>query len=206
MNHLGNDDALRQERETTMITIGSYLLPPNTPPAVIEMVAAQVLREADCQAERDAANAAHEADPIPGFRAEVIDRTEAHIVWHQLRGEERGLQAPEITAAENGMLAALEGLGDAEGEVDCEAASDAAHEALSRWKRVLENLHDGPDSLSLNQCAELDQGDIGSLLRCIDGLDHLASEHCRATKTQAQILLELASELFACPQFPAEEM
>jgi hypothetical protein len=152
------------------------------------------------------ARTAHLADPLPAFRDEVIDRTEKHIIRHSHRGARRGIEAPEIETAEIGMLAAVEALGEAGSEADRVSASNGAHEALSDWKLALEDLSDGPESLSLHQCAEVDQGEIGTLLSCLDSLDYLATDECKARFTPTQILLDLASVLLSCPQYPAEDM
>ena len=149
--------------------------------------------------------AAFEADPIPSFRGDVIDRALMHGQWHIDGGIARGIEIPEVDAAESLFMTALLALGEAEGEADREAALQSAHVALSEWKGVLEALVDGPDSGYTHQCIEVDQGSLRSLLRCIGSLDFLASEECKTTMTREQILLDLACTLFACPAYPDAE-
>jgi hypothetical protein len=144
-------------------------------------------------------------DPIASFRAEVIERAMAHAQWHIDRAIYRGIEASDVEAAEHLFAAALLALGEAETESDRAVALEAAHASLYDWKGVLESLADGPDNGYTYHCAELDHGELRSLLRCIGGLDHLASAECRATRTREQVLVSLAAELFDCPLSPELE-
>ena len=184
--------------------IGSYLINPAMPDE-LKAIIADHRREDQIRVGSEAARARHQADPIPGFRADVLDRAERHVLWQVDRGEQRGLMAPEIADAEHAMLAALSDLSEAESEEDRDAASEAAHDALSHWKHVLENQARPINGPAFDQCLEVDQGEVGTLLRCVDGLDYLASAAARQRFTREQILLDLAATLFECPQPPAEE-
>lgn len=153
--------------------------------------------------DHQAAREAFKANPIAGFRAEVIERALAHGQMHINRAIARGIDAPEVDASESAFMAALHNLGEAEADAARDAASEAAHEALSNWKLALENLSGGPDSPYTDQCAELDQGDVLSLLRCVDSLDYLACAECHLAPEK--IMTDVAAELFACPGFPEGE-
>jgi hypothetical protein len=141
---------------------------------------------------------------IAHARAEVIERALAHGQWHINRGIARDIDQPEIDEAASALMAALLDLEEAESDGDRDTASEAAHDALSKWKLALEYLSDGGrDNPFTDQLIELDQNDLLSLLRCIDSLDYLASADCY--QTPEKIMLSIAAELFACPGFPERE-
>jgi hypothetical protein len=144
-------------------------------------------------------SASHEADLIASFRGEVIQRATLHGQLHVDRAMARGIDAPEVEAVETGFMTALLDLGDATGKAERETASCAATDALDLWKFTLERLSEGPDSPYTDQCFEVDNGDLLSLLRSIDVLDHLSSDAVQATWSQADILAAVAWELLDCP-------
>jgi hypothetical protein len=116
----------------------------------------------------------------------------------------REIEAPDAEKVETGFMTSLLDLGDATGAPEREAASIAAHDAFQAWKLVLERLSDGADDPHTHQCVEVDQGELLSLLRCVDSLDYLATDECRTKMTDSQIAIGLAAELFACPPAPEE--
>lgn len=190
--------------ETSHERIGAYLIHPWTSAETKANLARYVAIEDQDRLDLDAARASHVANPVPALREEVLDRAEKHVLWHSNRGREHCLEAPEITESEDGVLSALAKLSEAETEENRTTTSESADEAISNWKHVLEERSDGPGSPSLHQCAEVDQGDLRSLLRCIDALDFLGSADAASKMTPDQIKVAVMDELFACPQYPPE--
>jgi hypothetical protein len=139
------------------------------------------------------------APTISDWQEEVLRRTTATVCWHLDRQEARYLEGDTLF----GLLGALDGLSEAASTGDdatIDAALGAAHEALDAAKRDAENA--ATPGSGRDQCAELDQGDVLTLLRCWAYLDAARRELRDCWISPLQAAERVASIAFGTPHAP----
>lgn len=129
---------------------------------------------------------------------ELADRCEKHIIWHADRARERRLQADDWEQQE-GMLSALADILDA----PTDDAFEAAHDALTLWKYIADG--DATTREPMHHAIELDQGEIGSLLRGMEALAYLGKAERDGAMDPLRIAHEVAAVGFAAPGYPQPE-
>ena len=152
--------------------------------------------------DHQAAREAFKANPIAGFRAEVIERALAHGQMHINRAIARGIDAPEVDASESAFMAALHNLGEAEADAARDAASEAAHEALSNWNSLWKTCRADLTALTRINAPNSTKATFCRCFVCVDSLDYLACAECHLAPEK--IMTDVAAELFVCPGFPEE--
>jgi hypothetical protein len=181
-----------QEFPEAMIQIGSYFVDPDAPEDVREIYRDLARRAAQAEAER-------QREPtVSDWFDEVLDRCEKHVIWHTLRAENKFLH--QCDAEQELMLMRLAGIIMARTDEEMDAALDAAHEALRDWKAATECHASTPEARV--QCAEVDQGDLGELLRSLGDLEILRRAERDGTMEPLQVAKDLTATMAAAPGLP----
>lgn len=132
---------------------------------------------------------------------ELLNRAEKHTIWHANRAKARRLHAADV--AQEDMLTAIADIVESKSDADRDCAFDAAHDALAAWKVAVD--HDAATPDAWHQCAEVDGGELGEILRCAGDLDALSRAERDGTINALKIAHEIAAVGFAAPGYPPLE-
>nr|WP_294529277.1 hypothetical protein [uncultured Rhodopila sp.] len=135
------------------------------------------------------------------WRDELLDRAEKVAIWHRSRAEARRVNGAD--AEQEAFLTALADINEATDDADLDAAFDVAEEALSAWKATTEREANSEDARY--QCLELDDGDLGDLLRLTADAERLHRAERDGTMEPLAIAHELATIGFAAPGYPPKD-
>lgn len=135
------------------------------------------------------------------WRDELLDRAEKVAIWHCSRAEARCLHGAD--AEQETFLSALADINEATDDADIDAAFDVADEALSAWKAATERDANSEDARY--QCLELDDGDLGDLLRLAADAERLHRAERDGNMEPLAIAYELVAIGFAAPGYPPKD-